>query len=233
MKQPLIITFANQKGGVGKTSLCMAFANYLADKNHVVRVVDCDYQSSINMQRSADLVKYKDTKPPYMVLTYSLADSQGVADLIDRYRGKENVSAVLFDSPGNLREDGLVSLCVNSDYIVVPYIYDRLSIASTSRFVKFLLVLRERYSKVMKAKLAFVCNKYESSCGKKDEKLFWEKTEEVFRRLGIVTPRIAKYMNMTRLSTMFTMDFQQKIVKDCFDVLYANIFENQENKPTE
>lgn len=32
IQTPVIVTFANQKGGVGKTILCVTFANYLVAK---------------------------------------------------------------------------------------------------------------------------------------------------------------------------------------------------------
>ena len=32
VQTPVIVTFANQKGGVGKTTLCVTFANYLGDE---------------------------------------------------------------------------------------------------------------------------------------------------------------------------------------------------------
>ena len=47
MDDTIIITFANQKGGVGKTTLCAVFANYLVKKGCPVLVVDCDGQQSI------------------------------------------------------------------------------------------------------------------------------------------------------------------------------------------
>ena len=47
MQTPVIVTFANQKGGVGKTTLCVTFANYLLTKGVNVVVVDCDFQHSI------------------------------------------------------------------------------------------------------------------------------------------------------------------------------------------
>ena len=43
----MIITFAQQKGGVGKTTLAIAFANYLVlTKNKKVNVYDFDFQRS-------------------------------------------------------------------------------------------------------------------------------------------------------------------------------------------
>ncbi len=36
-----IISFANQKGGVGKTTLCTTFANYLLEKGEQLLILDC------------------------------------------------------------------------------------------------------------------------------------------------------------------------------------------------
>ena len=46
-----IIVFANQKGGVGKTTLCTLFANFLASKGIPVTVIDCDTQQTIFEKR--------------------------------------------------------------------------------------------------------------------------------------------------------------------------------------
>ena len=58
IQTPVIVTFANQKGGVGKTTLCVAFANYLVTRGVRVVVVDCDFQHSILKCRKADIKKY-------------------------------------------------------------------------------------------------------------------------------------------------------------------------------
>ena len=42
IQPPVIVTFANQKGGVGKTILCVTFANYLVAKGVRVVVINCD-----------------------------------------------------------------------------------------------------------------------------------------------------------------------------------------------
>ena len=40
MNEATIITFANQKGGVGKTTLCTLFANYLVARGKRTIVID-------------------------------------------------------------------------------------------------------------------------------------------------------------------------------------------------
>ena len=49
-----IIAFANQKGGCGKSTLCLLLANYLAWKKKSVCIIDTDIQQSLVLQRKDD-----------------------------------------------------------------------------------------------------------------------------------------------------------------------------------
>ena len=75
MSEVTIITFANQKGGVGKTTLCTLFANYLVAKGKRTIVIDCDGQQTIFEKRKADYKKYKEQKEPYKVQAFSIAEN--------------------------------------------------------------------------------------------------------------------------------------------------------------
>ena len=59
MRDNIMITFANQKGGVGKTTLCTMFADYLAAKGESLLVVDFDRQQTIYSKRKEDVEKYR------------------------------------------------------------------------------------------------------------------------------------------------------------------------------
>ena len=59
MSDNIMITFANQKGGVGKTTLCTMFADYLAAKGESLLVVDFDRQQTIYSKRKEDVEKYR------------------------------------------------------------------------------------------------------------------------------------------------------------------------------
>ena len=56
-----IVLFANQKGGVGKTTLCALFANYLDNKNVPLLVLDADIQQTLKDRRDDDLKQLKQT----------------------------------------------------------------------------------------------------------------------------------------------------------------------------
>jgi len=105
MQDNIIITFANQKGGVGKTTLCTLFANYLVAHRKRVLVNDCDVQQTINFRRKADLQKYKDVTIPYNIQSFNIANVQNVQNLITNLRKMQGI--ILIDVPGNLTQQGL------------------------------------------------------------------------------------------------------------------------------
>ena len=68
MKKNITITWANEKGGVGKTTLCTLFANYLSEKKFSdVCILDCDRQHSIVDKRKFDSQSRQTDKVPYEV----------------------------------------------------------------------------------------------------------------------------------------------------------------------
>ena len=122
MYESIIRTIANQKGGVGKTTLCVTFANYLVKKGFPVIVIDCDSQESLAQRRESDLKRYpsEDGSIPYEVLPFSLSKEEALFGFIGNIRKTPCVA--IFDSPGNLKQQGLVTLFANSDYIICPFI---------------------------------------------------------------------------------------------------------------
>jgi len=225
MQTPVIVTFANQKGGVGKTTLCVTFANYLLTKGVNVVVVDCDFQRSILKCRRSDIRKYGEQAMPYDVVEREATDRQEMIELIEKLHNDPSIEVAVIDSPGSLKAGGLVPLFVNSDIIVIPFHYDLVTVPSTASFLMFLDRLRHAVGDDMKARLFIIPNLNDGRVGKRSELVIWDNTRETFSNYGYVTPKLPKRADMQRFSTVAALDMQLKIVEPVFDKIYSAIFD--------
>ena len=76
MKNNVIIVFANQKGDVGKSTLCLLLANYLVYWKKNVCIIDTDLQRQIDEQQFG-------TEPPYAIQSYPITDTATMQQLIE------------------------------------------------------------------------------------------------------------------------------------------------------
>ncbi len=215
----------NIEGGVGKTTLCVTFANYLLTKGVNVVVVDCDFQHSILKCRRSDIRKYGEQAMPYDVVEREATDRQEMIELIEKLHNDPSIEVAVIDSPGSLKAGGLVPLFVNSDIIVIPFHYDLVTVPSTASFLMFLDRLRHAVGDDMKAKLFIIPNLNDGRVGKRSELVIWDNTRETFSNYGYVTPKLPKRADMQRFSTVAALDMQLKIVEPVFDKIYSAIFD--------
>lgn len=223
MDQTRIITFANQKGGVGKTTLCALFASYLVSKGHQVAVFDTDPQQSIVKKRASDSAAYAGMPLPYSVYPFSLTNEQALISLIGNLRNTENVDFVLFDSAGSLTDQALLALFANSDYLLTPFHYDNLSVPSTAVFVAVVVGLRRSLGNAMTAVHYIIPNLEEPGVGTRDEKELWQLVNEKFSEHVRIAPTVYKRQALRRFSTISEMDGQLLIVSPSFDYIYNDI----------
>ena len=165
------IVFANQKGGVGKSTLCMLFANYLAWKKQDVCLIDTDLQKTIMMQRKKDREIYDDMEEPYTVQDFDVQDPELMQQLMESASQTEGF--VLFDSPGNVSEDGLVPMFTGADFIICPYEYEEKTLDSTGTFIQVINALRQTTPE-MTARLFFVPNRIAVRIVTADELRMWK-----------------------------------------------------------
>lgn len=224
MQTPVIVTFANQKGGVGKTTLCVTFANYLVAKGVRVVVVDCDFQHSIVKSRKSDVKKYGEEHAMYDVMACEADDKDGMTAVMEKLHNEPSIEVALLDSPGSLKAGGLVPMYVNSDFIVVPFHYDLVTVSSTASFLMFIDRLHRAVGAAMKTRLFIIPNMNDGRVGKRSELIIWENAREAFSNHGTVTPKIPKRADMERFSTIAALDMQSGIVAPAFDRIYSAIF---------
>ena len=210
------IVFANQKGGVGKSTLCMLFANYLAWKKQDVCLIDTDLQKTIMMQRKKDREIYDDMEEPYTVQDFDVQDPELMQQLMESASQTEGF--VLFDSPGNVSEDGLVPMFTGADFIICPYEYEEKTLDSTGTFIQVINALRQTTPE-MNARLFFVPNRIDVRIGTADELRMWKQTDAIFKQLGSVTPRITARASLKRINTFEITAPQRDAVKAAFDFM--------------
>jgi chromosome partitioning protein len=126
LSSPWIVAVANQKGGVGKTTLALALAAVTADANGRALVVDVDPQSS-----SADMAGRMGD--PGFDFSHEMKPST-----LARLRQLRQYDMVFIDCPGSLEGDQILSaVLAASDFAVIPFVHDPLAARPTIRTARY------------------------------------------------------------------------------------------------
>ena len=217
-----IITFANQKGGVGKSTLAILFANYLCWKKMNVCIIDTDLQQTIAQMRKSDLDFYA-CEAPYSVQGFPVSDVDTMRQLMENARKFDG--CVLIDAPGNLSQDGLIPILSETDFIVCPYRYDKATTASTSIFVKTILRMM-REIRGMKPQLLFTPNNIYRK-GNMEEKKVWKQFADTFEMVGTVLPTVPTRADLERIDTIEVTPSQRDVVQDTFEYIIKIILDSE------
>ncbi|WP_126652234.1 ParA family protein [Chryseobacterium aureum] len=152
----MIITFGTQKGGVGKTTLAIAFANYISGvSKRKIRVFDFDYQKSFYKKWKED--ELSDLPKLYEV---EIAGEQGqlFSDFEHLIDLKQSNDIHIFDLAGTLDEK-YSDLLIYSDLIIIPFEYSNVSVKSTLVFKNILGMLESEAERV------FIRSRYDKGYG--------------------------------------------------------------------
>lgn len=119
-----VVSFVNQKGGCGKSSLSCHFAWWLANQGHTVAVVDSDGQQSASRWLSK-------MKPPVPI--YTLTEGTELLEQIPQIAASHDF--VVVDGAG-LLSDITLNILLRSDLAVIPAQPTGLDISSTTEALK-------------------------------------------------------------------------------------------------
>ena len=192
-----IIVISNSKGGTGKSTLCMQFANYLASQDKKVCVLDCDEGQSVMELRQMELRQTQNADIPWEV--YNATSNS--RSFVERARAMGDVY-ILVDCPGSLNPN-LLPFFQNADAIVIPFRYDDVVVLRTMTFVKVLNAAQ------ITAKKLFLPNYIDVRVKNPNE----ESIREMFRKIGAILPRIKQGVAIQRVSTLRPIDtYQQKAI---------------------
>lgn len=238
-----IILVINQKGGVGKSTVCMALANYLSQEKKVLvgGIIDTDPQLSVYKKRQSDLKLDHDTEEPkqvplYDISSFSLDNYEQIPSLVQQLRA--NQGYYIFDTPpSQLQHPGIIWLLASADIILIPYFYDALVLASTFELVILWNNLNEEYrknnpeGKGLSGKLIFIPALIIKTIGTVQQIQQWAKVKAKYEEIGYVAPAIPHASKLKLCDTISLTKQQLAFVKPCFDSLYQQII-NLESQNT-
>lgn len=198
------IGFANQKGGVGKTTLTILFADYLNNKGIGPVCLDFDPQGSLYNRWSvaADLIE---KEPDIHVIKCEMDGSEQILS-----EARETDQVVIFDLPGSLEHPGIQNVLEELDLIVCPFLYEPISFESTYVFAQIMSELG------LTAIMVFVPNMVKSSV-KYDIR---EKVDKELSEFGHVTPGIKDLVNMQRIDFFNISPSSKDNVEKCFFFIF-------------
>ena len=240
MGESKIIVVANQKGGVGKSTLCMLLANYLSKYAGVDigAIIDTDAQCSVNEKRKEDLeiIKGNDLKIRYKVHTLPLSEHGKINDLVKQLRdcGK----SFIIDTPGTLNNEGILTFLTHADYILCPFYYDDLSLSATTKFLIFRNNFKEKIKAgsgtVLSGQIILVPCRKTKNVGTKVEMELWGQIRSSFEKLYKISPEIPGCAELRRSNTIDISPGQFAASSDALryitEIIYSSVAEGSPAK---
>ncbi len=206
----MIITFGTQKGGTGKTTLAIAFANYLSKiYKKSVQVYDFDFQKSFYQKWQEDEI----LDIPKLYEVELVEDAYEFFDL-DKILGmKESETIYIFDLAGTL-DDSYTELLMYADFIIIPFEYSDVSMKSTLVFINYLGYAESEAEKI------FISSKYDKGYNYLNQEAM---DTEVSRFGKLISPPVYKRNCLQTISTRGLTYDQKYAVRDTFEEVIKHI----------
>ena len=212
----MIITFATQKGGAGKTTLAIAFANYLTEiSSRKIKVFDFDFQKSFYN-------KWKEDEESELPKIYDVEvigeddEEQPLADLENIIDLKESEEIYLFDLAGTL-DQKYSDILIYSDFIIIPFEYSDVSVKSTLVFKNLLGLLESQSERI------FIRSKYDKGY----KYLNQEGMDAEIKKYGTLIKSPVFKRNCLQTIDTRKLTYEQKYaVKNSFNEIITCINEN-------
>lgn len=106
----MIISFANSKGGVGKSTTCACLAGALVARGQKVHVIDLDTNRTVNRWLAA---------PNRPLLTVAAPPTQQLTEHLQRVAATEAPDAILIDLAGTF-EEAITIAMARSNLTIIP-----------------------------------------------------------------------------------------------------------------
>ena len=223
-KKNKIIVFANQKGGCGKTTNCVMFADLLVQNfHHRLVMLDADPQRSIVKKHEQDLERWPQLQPLYQVVPCTQLNSESDTQNLIRAMRNEDFDFVI-DTPGSLTLQGLLPLVFEADAVIVPIQLEKTSINSTTSFIGMCVMVAKENGGNTLPEFYFLPNQFNKKWGRRDEITEQQSFLDNFAKLGTVLPKVPNSAEIQRYSTLYLTDKQHEIIGRPYGMLHDCIY---------
>lgn len=208
----MIITFATQKGGTGKTTIAIAFANYISSLTEKkITVFDFDYQKSFYSKWQED--ESLEEPKLYDVILAASNDQNMFSDFEQIIQLKEQEDINIFDLAGTL-DAKYSDLLIYSDLVIIPFEYSDVSAKSTLVFVNLLGMIESMADRV------FIRSKYDKGFKYPNQAGM---DAELEKYGNIITSPVYKRNILQTINTRKLTYEQKYAVKNTFNELIEHI----------
>ncbi len=139
-KTAKFICFATQKGGSGKSFLCLSTAAALFKRtDYKILVIDADFQQTVYKARALE----EDEEAEGFEIVPFNYETDDINALI-KY-AQDNYDLVLVDTPGRLQGTDIQMLLAVSDYVITPIVAAAFDISSTMDFTATISELKDEF----------------------------------------------------------------------------------------
>lgn len=223
MKSPdkeftMIILFANQKGGVGKSTLAVLFSNFAVQKRkRKVKVFDMDFQQSLyNKYLNSDLLENE------KLYEVELSSIPGFKSIRKRASQDPRILTVI-DLAGRMDDDNLVPVLKESELIICPFCYDEYSVTSTFEFCYVVKKVNPESRIILIPNRVKTSVKYETM----------ESVNHALGQFGELTSPVSDRIDFQRLTTSYTPESLVPILDPIFNKLFDDYIEADQPWETE
>lgn len=194
------IGFVNQKGGVGKTTLAILFADYLQNRELNPVCLDFDVQGSL-YEKWKVATSLIEEDPDIYVIKCELNDSK---QILEEARNSDQL--VLFDLPGSLDNPNIQEVLEEMDLMICPFLYEPISFQSTLIFAEIMKEID------IKSNITFVPNMVKTNV-RYDIK---DNVRKELERFGSIAPEIKDLVNMQRIDFFNITENSTSTVENTF-----------------